>query len=252
MHSSALVRPRPPRRGRPLALIPAAALVAALASCTSQSEALTTPCGVVVDGSGSAAATKNGFDAEAKLKDELLPFLEEQKCGTVDFAPITYTSQISSCKVDRVDLDPPHDETTDQESQRSKARAGAAGQALKELECAMKERPGSDVWGALDRIASVMPSDGPKAKLLVVSDFEQSDPEFSIGDADLTTEAGRDKAISSLVKERGLPAINGMDVYPVGFGMKYGDRASEFEGFETFWMEVLEERAKADVHNEYQ
>ncbi len=249
-------RPRRAPRHRPtsglLALISAAAVLGGLTACTSAPEALTTPCGVVIDGSGSGDATKNGFNAEAKLKAELLPFLEDQECGTVDFAPITYTSQISSCKVDRVDLDPPHKETTDQDSQRERARVRAAGEALEELKCARRERPGSDVWGALDRIASVMPSDGPDAKLLVVSDFEQADPEFSLGKADLTTPESRDKVIDSLVKERGVPAVKGMTVYTVGFGMKFGDRPSEYEDFEAFWNEVLEGRAKADVDNSYE
>ncbi|MCE0446496.1 hypothetical protein LT493_23125 [Streptomyces tricolor] len=40
------------------------ALPRALVSCTKQEEALTTPCGAVVDGSGSAAAVKQGFDSE--------------------------------------------------------------------------------------------------------------------------------------------------------------------------------------------
>ncbi|MCW5254304.1 hypothetical protein [Streptomyces sp. SHP 1-2] len=252
MRTSAIPCPRGPRAGRLLALISTAAVLAGLAACSEQPKAFDTPCGVVIDGSGSGDATKDGFNAEAKLKSELLPFLKEQECSTVDFAPITYTSQISSCKVGRIDLDPAHDATTDQEAQRRKARLRASEEAMKELRCARKERPGSDVWGALDRIGSAMPSGGPAAKLLVISDFDQSDPEFRLGRTDLTGEATRKKAIDSLVEGRGLPAIKGMTVYTVGFGMKYGDRPSAYRDFKAFWTDALEGRAKADVDNRYE
>ncbi|MEU6367279.1 hypothetical protein ABZ876_16465 [Streptomyces sp. NPDC046931] len=225
-------------------------LLAALASCSPQPEALTTPCGLVVDGSGSGAATRQGFDSEAKLKSSLIGFLRDQKCGSLDYAPITRASQTSTCREDRVDLDPPHNATTDQESLRNKARGAAASRALAELACARTQN-GSDVWGALARIGESVPSADAGAKLLVVSDFDQADPEFALSRASISTEGARKKVIDSLVDKRGLPGIKGMDVYPVGFGMQYNAKPSAYKDFESFWLEAIEGRAKAHVHNDY-
>ncbi|MFI1728814.1 hypothetical protein ACH40E_06145 [Streptomyces acidicola] len=233
---------------RAAALAPAMGLLAALVSCTSQPDPLTTPCGVVVDGSGSGS--EKGFDAEAKLKGSLMPFLEEQKCGTVEFAPITRSSKASPCQVAEVDLDPPGSETSNQDSARAKARGVAGKKALEELECA-RTQDGSDVWGALDRISEAMPGDGPDAKLLVVSDFAQTDKEFRLSRADLSTAQKRDETVDTLVKQRGMPGLKGMHVYPVGLGMQYDGRPSESEDFEAFWAEMLEGRAKARVHYDY-
>ncbi|MBA2807786.1 hypothetical protein E0500_010280 [Streptomyces sp. KM273126] len=253
VQSSAPLCPRGSRAGRLLGLLSPAVLLTGLVSCSQPAKALTTPCGVVVDGSGSGNPTKDGFDAKAKLQDALIPFLKDQECGSVDFAPITSTSQSSSCKVEQVDLDPPHGATTDQDKQREQARLLAAKQALKELDCARDDRPGSDVWGGLDRIASKMPTDGPGARLLVVSDFEQADPDFSLGrGGNIATEAKRAQTIDSLVNERGLPGIKGMEVFPVGYGMKYANKPSQQKQFEAFWTEVLEGRAKAHVNTKYQ
>ncbi|MFD6421106.1 hypothetical protein [Streptomyces sp. NPDC060198] len=225
-------------------------LLTTLVSCTSPPAPLTTACGVVVDGSGSGASSNEGFDAEGKLKATLLTFLDDEGCGTVDFAPITRASQSSSCRVEGVDLDPPHKETTDQESQRRKARNVAAGRSLEELKCARSQN-GSDVWGALDRIATTLPPDSSGAKLLVVSDFAQADPDFVLSMPKIASEEQRTEAVDSLVAERGVPGIKGMNVYPVGFGMQFKAKPGQFEDFEAFWLEILEGRAKAHVHTDY-
>ncbi|WP_225827540.1 hypothetical protein [Streptomyces naphthomycinicus] len=250
-HSARTARRSTVRAARRFALVvPLVCALSALVSCTKQEAALTTPCGVVVDGSGSAAAVKEGFDSEAKLKDSLVEFLTDQKCGTVDYAPITRSSRSSSCRQRQVDLDPPHDANTDQKVQRADAQHDAAVAALAELKCARTQN-GSDVWGALARIGEAVPDDGDTPKLLVVSDFAQADPEFLLSHQDLTTEGRRSKVIDSLVKKRGLPGIEGMDVFPVGLGMQYGRKPSEADDFESFWVQALEGRAKAHVDNEY-
>ncbi|MGW0792535.1 hypothetical protein ACWD04_31040 [Streptomyces sp. NPDC002911] len=250
MHRSVPDSRRAPGLRRVATVAPAVGLLAALVSCTSQPDPLTIPCGVVIDGSGSGSATEKGFNAEAKLKNSLMPFLEEQKCGTVEFAPITRSSKASSCQVSNVDLDPPGSETTNQDSARAKSRGVAGRKALEELECARTQN-GSDVWGALDRISETMPGDGPDAKLLVVSDFAQADKEFKISRADLSTAQKRETALDTLVKQRGLPGLKGMHVYPVGLGMQYDGKPSESEDFEAFWAEMLEGRAQAHVHDDY-
>ncbi|MFI2203159.1 hypothetical protein ACH47Z_20705 [Streptomyces sp. NPDC020192] len=252
MHHSARTGHRSPARAarRIAVVVPLVCALASLVSCTKQEEALTTPCGVVVDGSGSAAADKKGFDSEAKLKDTLVEFLTDQKCGTVDYAPITWSSRSSSCRQDQVDLDPPHDANTDQKVQRANALKQAAVAALAELKCARTEN-GSDVWGALARIGEAVPDKGGTPKLLVVSDFDQADREFALSRVDITTQAKRAEVIDSLVKSRGLPGIKGMDVFPVGLGMQYWANPSEAGNFESFWTEALEGRAKAHVDNQY-
>ncbi|NEA47933.1 hypothetical protein [Streptomyces sp. SID10815] len=258
MHHSARAARRPTTTGRRstvraarrlAAVVPLMCALAALTSCSKQEEALTTPCGLVIDGSGSGAA-KGGFDAEAKLKDSLIGFLDEQKCGTLDYAPITRSSRSSTCREDQVDLDPPHGATTDQKTQRANARQAAAGAALDELACARKDG-GSDVWGALARIGEAVPSGGPVPKLLVVSDFDQADPEFVLSRKDISTKARRAGVIDSLVKARGLPGIKGMDVFPVGLGMQFRANPSKADDFEAFWTEAIEGRAEAHVDNEY-
>ncbi|SOE08136.1 hypothetical protein [Streptomyces sp. Ag109_G2-15] len=250
-HSARTGRRSTVRAARRLAVIaPLVCVLSTLVSCTKQEEALTTPCGLVVDGSGSAAAVKEGFDSEAKLKDSLIGFLTDQKCGTLDFAPITRSSRSSSCRQDQVDLDPPHDAQTDQKVQRANAQRNAAAAALAELKCARTQN-GSDVWGGLARIGEAFRSDGPTPKLLVVSDFDQADPEFHLSRQNISTKADRDKVIDTLVKKRGLPGIKGMDVFPVGLGMQYSAKPSEADDFESFWVEALEGRAKAHVDNQY-
>lgn len=249
-HSARTPRRSPLRAARRIALVvPLVCVLSSLVSCTKQEEPLTTPCGVVVDGSGSAAANKAGFDSEAKLKDSLVEFLTDQKCKTVDFAPITRSSRSSSCRQEQVDLDPPHDANTDQKVQRANALNGAAVAALAELKCARTQN-GSDVWGGLARIAEAVPHHGTP-KLLVVSDFDQADPEFALSRQDITTRAKRAEVVDTLVKQRGLPGIEGMDVFPVGLGMQYGANPSEAANFESFWVEALEGRAKAHVDNHY-
>ncbi|MFF8726343.1 hypothetical protein ACF073_07600 [Streptomyces sp. NPDC015171] len=252
MHHSALTGHRSTVRAarRFAVVVPLVCALSALVSCSKQEESLTTPCGVVVDGSGSAAAVKEGFDSEAKLKDSLVEFLADQKCGTVDYAPITRSSRSSSCRQRQVDLDPPHDANTDQKVQRADAQRDAAVAALAELTCARTQN-GSDVWGALDRIGEAVPREGGTPKLLVVSDFAQADPEFQLSHQEIGTEAARTKVIDTLVEKRGLPGIKGMDVFPVGLGMQYGAKPSEADDFESFWVQALEGRAKAHVDNHY-
>ncbi|WP_151774803.1 hypothetical protein [Streptomyces abyssomicinicus] len=223
-------------------------MLAALASCTEPPDPLTAPCGVVIDGSGSGDAGKGGFDAEAKLKDTLVPFLTEQKCGSVEFAPITRSSEASSCRVDEVDLDPGGDETTDHDSARRKALGEAKQAAIEELECA-RTQGGSDVWGALDRIGEVL--SGPDVKILVVSDFEQADKDFTIEPSELSTEAARGEVIDDMVEARGMPGIKGMEVYPVGLGMIKDIRPEENDDFQAFWTEAIEGRAEARVQYDY-
>ncbi|MEU2668822.1 hypothetical protein ABZ622_08095 [Streptomyces sp. NPDC007164] len=245
----------PRRSGRFRRAVPALALVASLAAvagCSASAEAddLRTPCGLVVDGSGSGSAGGRGFDAEAKLKSTLVPFLTERHCGTLSFAPVTRSSQTSSCRVGDIDLDPPGDEMSDRDSMRRSARVLAAKGALTMLKCA-RTQGGSDVIGALARIGDAMPSGKGTPSLLVVSDFEQADKEFTLRADEIATEESRERAVDTLLGDRGVPGITGMDVYPVGYGMSRDAKPSEYRPFDAFWSEILSGRAKAHVHDDY-
>lgn len=241
------------RRGLPAALV--LALAAAGTACDAMSnepERYSQACGIVVDGSGSALDTKTGFDAEAKLTARLDTFLKDRKCRKTSFAPITKVSMASKCQVSPLDLDPDGSKTSDRDRTRKALRAVALSSATKLLHCAQKQEPGSDVLGGLSRIALTKPSgDDASFDVLVVSDFDQGDPDFRLGRQDLSTEASREKTADGFLKSHGTPELSGADIYPVGYGMKYHTDTSRYEQFNAFWTEVLEGRVKAHVHTDY-
>lgn len=84
-----------------------------------------------------------------------------------------------------------------------------------------------------------------------MSDFEQADPEFTLRTGEITTEKSRGQVVEKLLDERGVPGIAGMNVYPVGYGMRHDARPSEYQSFDAFWSEILSGRAKAHVHDDY-
>ncbi|MDX3228442.1 hypothetical protein [Streptomyces sp. ME19-01-6] len=247
-------RPRPaPRRALTTALVLALAATAATAcdAVSGEPKRYSQACGVVVDGSGSAAADKTGFDAEAKLKATLNTFLSDNKCRKTSFAPITKVSQASKCQVSPLDLDPDTSKTADRDRTRKAMRAVALSNALKLLRCAQDEEPGSDVLGGLSRIALTKPSDDDSFDVLVVSDFDQGDPDFRLGRQDLSTAASREKTIDAFLKSHHKPELSGADIYPVGYGMKYHTDTSRYDQFNSFWTELLEGRVEAHVHTTY-
>ncbi|WP_030824393.1 hypothetical protein [Streptomyces hygroscopicus] len=239
------------RRALPAALV--LAVAAAGTACGSDGPSrYSRTCGVVVDGSGSAAASRTGFDAEAKLRATLQKFLADSKCRKTSFAPITKVSAASKCQVSPLDLDPDGSKTADRERTRATMRAVALSNAVKLLHCAQKQEPGSDVLGGLSRIALARPSgEDASFHVLVVSDFDQADTDFRLGRQDLSTAAGRGRVIDGLLTSHGRPKLSGADLYPVGYGMKYGTDTARYERFDAFWTELLEGRVKAHVHSAY-
>lgn len=243
--------PRARRLARPLAAaLPLAALLATVGCATEKPEALKTPCAVVLDGSGSGSAAE-GFDAKAKLDATIVPFMKKQGCRTMAYAPITRSSKASRCQVNDVDLDPPAQSTDDVAAIRQEAMVKAVLGARAMLKCAKETDSGSDILGGLARAASAIPSGGSPAALLVVSDFEQADPEFWLSPASIATPEARQGTVEKLVGPRGVPDLSGMDVYPVGYGMSRRANPSEYEPFDAFWTEIMERRGKARVHDDY-
>ncbi|MGI3201478.1 hypothetical protein ACRJ4W_29825 [Streptomyces sp. GLT-R25] len=156
---------------------------------------------------------------------------------------MTASSWNSSCRHSPVDLDPePRTSTEDRDVLRQRARNGAAAASIEMLNCA-REQNGSDVLGALGRIAQTLretrDDTGGDMVVLAVSDFEQTDPEFRISKEPLTTKAERKKAVDKLLTGRKLPALKGMDLYTVGYGKNPTRKPSTYEGFDQFWTEIL-------------
>ncbi|WP_231634080.1 hypothetical protein, partial [Streptomyces clavuligerus] len=266
---------RPARRAAPALVLVLTTLLtgSACGLLNEESERYTRACGVVVDGSGSGSAGRTGFDARAKLRGSLERFLTDTGCRTLAFAPITRASQSSKCQANTVDLDPELAATEDREHYRGQLRADALKTAGELLTCAQRQRPGSDVVGALSRMAQHRPSGerpaegsgegtgtgpdtGPGGRkgsfaVLVVSDFEQNDDDFTMSGQNLATEQGRAEAIGRLLSSNGTPDLSGADLYPVGYGMKHKTRPAAYQRFDAFWTELLEGRLKARVHTTY-
>lgn len=204
-------------------------------------------CALAVDGSGSAEAAPRGFGARAKLETALPDFLAETDCRTLAFAPITHASEGSLCQKDTLDLDPEADATSNRDQVRDDMRVVAQGLALELLDCARQHDSGSDVLGALARIADARPADGESFHILVVSDFVQWDAGLTLPAEDLTTADSRAAIIDELEAQGRLPRLAGATVYPAGFGMRYSEQPDAYQDFEAFWTELLEGRVKANV-----
>ncbi|MDT0309011.1 hypothetical protein RM780_18895 [Streptomyces sp. DSM 44917] len=238
----------------------ALALLGAATTACGLSEALglrgperyTAACAVLVDGSGSAAAAPEGFDGREKLRTALPDFLAERECRTLAFAPITAASQGSECQEPELEMDPDADSTDDRDQLREVRRVIAMEQAERLLDCAQERDPGSDVLGALARVADAAPADAEAYHVLVVSDFAQHDASFVLGSTDLSTPEARAEAMDGLAADGRLPQLPaGTVVYPAGYGMRYSDDPAAYDDFDAFWRELLQERGEADVDLAY-
>ncbi|MFJ6982422.1 MULTISPECIES: hypothetical protein [unclassified Streptomyces] len=243
------------RRARTASCLLTALLTATpllLTACVPEQERLSADCAIVVDGSGSGADTAKGFGAEEKLKSTVPKFLAGEKCRYVSYAPITAASVASSCQVARMDIDPDADKRSDRESLWKQTRVLAEAAARKMLTCARQRQPGSDVLGGLERAAKA-PRDGKGTyHVLVVSDFDQSDPDFRLSKFELETAAQRDTAVDALVAGRGLPELKDTTVHRVGFAMRGGRASPErVEQMGQFWQQLLEKEVKVGVDDEY-
>ncbi|MBQ0847270.1 hypothetical protein J8N05_03405 [Streptomyces sp. BH-SS-21] len=247
------------RRGRATggtaALGTAALLLTLTTACDSGPfagpEHLSADCAVVLDGSGSGVDSDTGFRAKEKLKATLPTFLADKKCKYLSYAPITAASVASSCHVPRIDIDPDSDKRSEREGLWKQTRVLAGAGADKMLECARDRQPGSDVLGGLDRAAKVPRADGT-FHVLVISDFDQSDPDFRLSKYELGTQPERDTAVEELVSERGLPKLPDTTVYRVGFAMRGGRTNPErVDQMQQFWQQLLEKEVKVDVDDGY-
>ncbi|MET9558875.1 hypothetical protein [Streptomyces tauricus] len=249
-------RRRPRAAGRTAALATAALLLSATTTACdggpfSGPEHLSADCAVVLDGSGSGLDSDAGFRAKEKLQATLPAFLTDKKCKYLSYAPITSASEASSCQVARIDIDPDADKRPEREGLWKQTRVLAGAGAEKMLKCARDRQPGSDVLGGLARAADVPRADGT-FHVLVISDFDQSDPDFRLSRYELVTQPERDTAVEELVDGRGLPDLPDTTVYRVGFAMRGGKTNPErVEQMQQFWQQLLEKEVKVDVDDGY-
>ena len=240
------------RTARPAAVLGAAALLLAGCGIADGPERLSADCAVVVDGSGSGADSTEGFRAKEKLKTTLPRFLADKKCKYLSYAPITSASEASSCQVPRIDIDPDSDKRSEREPLWKQYRVLAEAGAEKMLQCARERQPGSDVLGGLTRAAKVPRHGDGTFQVLVISDFEQADPDFKLSKYELETPAQRDTAVKALATGRSMPDLPDTTVYRVGFAMRGGKTTPErIDQMGEFWQQLLEKEVKVDVDDGY-
>jgi hypothetical protein len=233
------------RRGHRRCLL-VVALVGGSLSLSACSQQLTTPCAVVVDGSGSGQR----FDAKTRLDDRLPRFLRTHECGVLTFVPLTSSSEADTCTRVDLELDPdlPGDRERIREGRRTKARADA--QAV--LECARQKNPRSDVLGALSRAVTQRPEGAGTYPILVVSDMLQHDVGVDLENDDLSSPAKRRAILSRLADDGRIPNMKGMslEVTDRGRGIREQDPV-RYSQITSFWNELFASRAAGAPEVEY-
>ncbi|GAA1255725.1 hypothetical protein GCM10009677_02080 [Sphaerisporangium rubeum] len=230
------------RRGLAAAAIAAAALP--LSSCGEDPEPLATPCAVVLDGSGSGEALK----VEQLMRQHLLAFISEKKCGVVSFVPITGNSASSRCYVPDVDLDPPKKANTDRDRIRAAALQNVKTNATAMLKCAKQEEdtvaPGSDIVGGLRRAVEKRPDGTGYYEILVISDFGQSAGGIDLyHDRQLGSKQHRTVLIAKLAAKARIPDLSQAHITTRGFGAGL----PEVGLLKAFWVELITGPGKGTV-----
>jgi len=222
----------------------AALAVGALSLTGCSADKLTTPCAVVVDGSGSGAK----FDAATRLKDRLNDFAVEQKCGQLAFVPIDGAPVGSVCTQKTLPMDPDLGGNSDQETVRTGRRTLALTRANAMLECA-RQNPSSDVLGALRRAADQRPPGDGTYQVLVVSDMLQNAGDLSLYKMELGTEAAMTKAVDTVAAQ--APKLAGMrlDITDCGVTLSSSKKAVEVK---TFWTRLFKTAAVGDPEVDFE
>jgi hypothetical protein len=218
-------------------------LTPGVAGCVKQTPKLTTACGIAVDGSGSSSST-TGFNADAGIQQAVVPFLNKEGCRRVVFAPISGASQGARCTQPMIDIDPDLGDTTNVQLARGKKRQQVQQKATELLKCIRTDKvspQGSDVLGGLSLLAQLHPEGKGQYKLLVISDFLEYGPNGDITKKNLHTPAGRGKLMDQMGSR--IPNLGGADLAMVGFGKLLSKDAAKFADFNTFWTDLLINRA---------
>jgi hypothetical protein len=200
----------------------------ALTACTKE---LTTPCAVVVDGSGSG--TK--FDAAKRLDDTFTKFAKDNKCGTMSFVPIDSAPMASTCYIKDVDIDPDLGGNSDPEKVRTGRSKVARDDAHQMLDCAKKNAL-SDVLGGLTRAAGQKPEGTGTYQILVVSDMLQNADGGSLYHTDLSTPAAIGKAVQQWAPK--APSLAGAELTITDCGVTMNSSQAA-EAVRNFWTQLL-------------
>lgn len=222
----------------------AVAALLAVAGCgfdPTQQKRMATPCGVVVDGSGSGTKLNVRQLLDAHIDD----FLFGNKCRRVAFAPITGASEESKCTAPVIDIDPDLPAGADRDATRRDGRIRAKQAAEAVLKCAQNDPdPGSDIVGGLRRIVTERPDGDGTYQVLAVSDFAQSDTTMSLYRENLAVPARRAALIHQLAATQRIPDLSGVRLTTYGFALAISSRPDKRGPFETFWTELITGPAK--------
>ncbi|MFI6324077.1 hypothetical protein ACIBG8_41585 [Nonomuraea sp. NPDC050556] len=196
----------------------------------------TTPCAVVLDGSGSG--TK--LDVEGLMKERLGEFLVDKHCGAVAFAPITGSSGSSKCDIDSVVLDQAHQPGDDVAANRADALDVALEGAATMLACAQKdEYKASDILGGIDRAVGGRPPGDGVYEMLVISDFAQTDATMNLYKEKLDDKQRREELIAELKADARVPNLSGTQITAYGFGKGFSKVPGRTNLLLAFWNELI-------------
>ncbi|MDF5757497.1 hypothetical protein [Spongiactinospora sp. TRM90649] len=220
-------------------------LTGLLAGCADEPVALSAPCAVVLDGSGSGTE----LDVEKLMKKHLATYLSEQGCGTLTYSPITGSSASSRCNEPTADLSPPSPPGGNVGEIRRRALVTALRSAAGMLECAKAEEKrasqGSDVLGGISRAVGVMPGGQGPRRILVISDFAQTDSTMNLyRDKRLGDREHRAELIARLNADARVPDLSGSQVVAYGFGAGFSPNPDRVDLLRAFWNELLTGPAK--------
>jgi hypothetical protein len=235
-----------------------AALAAALSGglalgglgCSAAPASLTTPCGVIVDGSDSGVA----FNASARLHQLLPGFLQEHSCGTVTIVPLNASSQGSVCVTPSVQINPDLGSDVSPQSVEAERREFAVSQAQRVLTCAHDSpglADGSDVLGAFKRAVAQRPTGAGTYDVLVVSDLIEVGDGVNLYDGgSIKTRAQRSAIIASLSKNGVIPNMSGiaLEISNRGTGLR-SDTASD--NVTAFWNKLFTSQAAGNPQVTY-
>jgi hypothetical protein len=192
-------------------------------------EALTRPCAVIVDASGSGAE----FHADDRVDKKLDPFLRDRGCGRLVFVPLNTFSDTSTCNEEPLNLDPPEG---DPESVRKAMRDLAKKRALALLDCARKEGHDSDVLGALRKASTVRPPGEETYDVLVISDMVHADENLNILSRNLDTPDARAQLIAEVANL--TPSLPNTVLYPTDLSSNVAE-AARAQNIRAFWTELF-------------
>jgi len=222
------------------------ATLVAGSACIPEPERMTAACGIAIDGSGSGD-DKKGFDAGGEIKRSIVPFLVQNKCRRVAYAPIAMASEAHFCTKPSEDIDPDVSGNVDRKKLQNRYREQTRDRVSELLDCIRKDprsKRGSDVLGGLKVLQKNRPQGEGNYHMLVISDFVTAGPEGWMGRIDLSTPARRTSLMDVFARDKRIPDLTGTEVLTAGYGKLFSDNPERMAGFDSFWNDLLKQRGK--------